>query len=58
MSRIEIIQFKYLSDNYGVLLHDKHTKKTVAIDAGDVELVLNQEFGCLWILSEARMESA
>ena len=35
MSRIEIIQFKYLSDNYGVLLHDKHTKKTVAIDAGD-----------------------
>ena len=35
MSRIEIIQFKYLSDNYGILLHDKHTKKTVAIDAGD-----------------------
>ena len=35
MSRIEIVQFKYLSDNYGVLLHDKNTKKTVAIDAGD-----------------------
>ena len=35
MSRIEIVQFKYLSDNYGVLLHDKNSKKTVAIDAGD-----------------------
>ena len=35
MSRIEIVQFPYLSDNYGVLIHDKNTKKTVAIDAGD-----------------------
>ena len=35
MSRIEIVQFPYLSDNYGVLLHDNYTQKTVAIDAGD-----------------------
>ena len=35
MSRIEIALFNYLSDNFGFLLHDKHTEKTVAIDAGD-----------------------
>ncbi len=34
MSRIDIVQFPYLSDNYGVLLHDRHTQQTVAIDAG------------------------
>ena len=35
MSRIEIVQFPYLSDNYGVLLHAGHTRQTVAIDAGE-----------------------
>ena len=35
MSRIEVTQFKYFSDNYGFLVHDKHCGKTIAIDAGD-----------------------
>ena len=37
MSRIEIVQFSYLSDNYGVLLNDSQTQQTVAIDAGEAE---------------------
>ena len=32
MSRIEIVQFPYFSDNYGVLIHDRNTKKTVALE--------------------------
>jgi len=28
-------QFKYGSDNYGVLVHDTKTKETVAVDAGN-----------------------
>ncbi len=35
MSRIEVTQFEYFSDNYGFLVHDKHSRKTIAIDAGD-----------------------
>ena len=37
MSRIEIVQFSYLSDNYGILLNDSQTQQTVAIDAGDAK---------------------
>ena len=35
MGRCHYLQFPYLSDNYGVLVHDAETGKTAAIDAGD-----------------------
>ena len=35
MGRCRYLQFPYLSDNYGVLVHDAETGKTAAIDAGD-----------------------
>jgi hydroxyacylglutathione hydrolase len=35
MSALEISQYAYLSDNYGVLLHSAATGETAAIDAGD-----------------------
>lgn len=52
MSRIEIVQFPYLSDNYGVLLHDSYTQQTVAIDAGD-DIAYNQALDSKgWRLSQ------
>ena len=35
MAPIKIVQFPYLSDNYGILLHDEDSQQTIAIDAGD-----------------------
>ena len=52
MSRIEIVQFPYLSDNYGVLLHDSHTQQTIAIDAGE-DTAYNQALDSKgWSLSQ------
>ena len=52
MSRIEIVQFPYLSDNYGVLLHDSHTHQTIAIDAGE-DTAYNQALDLKgWSLSQ------
>jgi len=45
-------QFKYGSDNYGVLVHDTKTKETVAVDAGNSTGYLNalKEMG--WSLTQ------
>jgi len=35
MAALEFFQFPYLSDNYGVLVHDPESGSTASIDAGD-----------------------
>jgi len=47
---VEIHQFPYNSDNYGVLLHDTTSGKTACVDAGDADAALGalQEMG--WTL--------
>ena len=40
MSRFDYFQFPYMSDNYGVLIHDKQTGDTAAIDVGDAPAYL------------------
>jgi hydroxyacylglutathione hydrolase len=40
MARLEVHQFPTRSDNYGVLVHDKATGATAAIDAPDAEQLL------------------
>jgi len=35
MSTLSFHQFPYLSDNYGVLVHDPESNETACIDAGD-----------------------
>ncbi len=40
MARLEVHQFPSRSDNYGVLVHDKATGATAAIDAPDAEELL------------------
>jgi len=37
MSQLEIHQYPYMSDNYGVLLHDPETGQTACIDSGDAK---------------------
>lgn len=39
MSRLEVHQFICRSDNYGVLLHDRPSKSTAAIDAPDASAI-------------------
>lgn len=40
MATLEVFQFPYMSDNYGVLLHNKDTLETALIDAGDASAAL------------------
>lgn len=55
MADLEIHLFSYLSDNYGVLLHDPVTGATAAVDAGDGDAYLaaleekGWKLGELWI---------
>lgn len=51
MSKLEIVQFPYLSDNYGVLLHSSETGETAAIDAGDATAYLEALNERNWDLS-------
>ncbi len=37
MSDLQIHLFPYLSDNYGVLIHDPSTGATAAVDCGDAD---------------------
>lgn len=41
MATLDCVQFTYGSDNYGVLVHDKDTKQTACIDAGDAQAALD-----------------
>ncbi|MEO0487483.1 MAG: hydroxyacylglutathione hydrolase [Pseudomonadota bacterium] len=45
-------QFPYLSDNYGVLVHDEGSGQTACVDAGDAEAVLGALKDTGWALSE------
>jgi len=40
MASVEFYQFPYMSDNYGVLLHDTQESVTACIDCGDADAVL------------------
>ncbi|WP_026481365.1 hydroxyacylglutathione hydrolase [Ahrensia sp. 13_GOM-1096m] len=42
MTSLQIHQFDYYNDNYGVLIHDPESGDTVAIDAGDADPYLNE----------------
>ncbi len=52
MSAYDIHQFEYLSDNYGVLLHDKASGQTTCIDAGDAQATVKALEDTGWQLSE------
>ncbi|MGB7286190.1 MAG: hydroxyacylglutathione hydrolase [Salaquimonas sp.] len=52
MSKLELYQFPYLSDNYGFILHDATTGKTAAIDCGDAESYLQALDAKGWNLTE------
>ncbi len=41
MANFEYYQFPYMSDNYGVLIHDTSTGQTAAIDVGDASAYLD-----------------
>ena len=41
MATLDVFQFPYMSDNYGVLLHNKDTFETALIDAGDASAALD-----------------
>ncbi len=41
MTTLDVFQFPYMSDNYGVLLHNKDTSETAMIDAGDASAALS-----------------
>ena len=51
MARLEVHQFPTRSDNYGVLVHDKATGATAAIDAPDAEELLAALHGKGWKLT-------
>lgn len=40
MATLDVFQFPYMADNYGVLLHNKDTDETALIDAGDASAAL------------------
>ena len=52
MAPIKIVQFPYLSDNYGILLHDEDSQQTIAIDAGDADAYNHILQSRGWILSQ------
>lgn len=52
MAALEIHQFPYMSDNYGVLLHSPVTGETAAIDAGDAQALLSALDEKGWNLTE------
>ncbi len=52
MSKLEIYQFPYLSDNYGVFLHDAQTGETAAIDCGDAGAYEKAMMDTCWKLTE------
>ncbi len=41
MTKLDVHQFEYLSDNYGVLIHDAESGETAAIDAGEAAPLLD-----------------
>ncbi len=52
MSALEIYQYAYNSDNYGVLIHNASTGDTAAVDAGDGAALLSALNHKGWALSD------
>jgi len=52
MSKLEIYQYSYMSDNYGVLLHDPENGETACIDCGDAQASLAALQKTGWSLTE------
>lgn len=52
MAEIEFHQFPYMSDNYGVLLHDTKNSTTACVDCGDAAAVLNALDATGWKLDQ------
>ncbi|PRX08988.1 UNVERIFIED_ORG: hydroxyacylglutathione hydrolase [Martelella mediterranea] len=52
MGSLEIAVFMCRSDNYGVLVHDPETKKTVSIDAPDGEKVIAEAEKRGWVITD------
>ena len=52
---LEIHQFAYNSDNYGVLVHDPQSGATASIDAGDAKAILQALEETGWTLSDLWM---
>lgn len=51
MADLQIHQFAYMSDNYGVLIHDPETGQTAMIDAGDADAGMEALAQTGWTLS-------
>lgn len=52
MSALEFVQFPYLSDNYGVLIHSPATGETACVDAGEAAPLLAALNERGWTLSQ------
>lgn len=52
MSILEYVQFPYLSDNYGVLVHSPETGETACVDAGEAAPLLAALDANGWTLSQ------
>lgn len=52
MSALEIHQYTYMSDNYGVLIHDAESGSTAAVDAGDGSALLSSLAEKGWQLTD------
>jgi len=52
MEKLNIHLYGYLSDNYGVLLHDNASGKTACIDTGDAKATLTELENLGWNLDE------
>jgi len=52
MSKLEIHQYKYMSDNYGVLVHSSDTGQTTCIDSGDADATLAALNDTGWTLTD------
>ena len=51
MGKLDVHQFPYMSDNYGVLIHSSETGETAAVDAGDAGALLAALDEKSWTLS-------
>lgn len=52
MASLEIFQYEYMSDNYGVLIHSAATGETAAVDAGDAAALLSALAQKGWSLTD------
>jgi len=51
MANLQYHQYSYLSDNYGVLIHNSDSKETISIDAGDASSLFQAQDEKGWTVS-------